>query len=59
MGDNMTVSTVQRNPGGHTLGERFSSYLASANGSSDIALLVRSFGLSLRATNKSPKTIKS
>ena len=29
-----------------------SSYLASANGSSDIAVLVRSFGLSLRATNR-------
>ena len=42
-----------------TLAQRFCGYLETVTSTSDIALLVRSFELSLRATNKSPKTIKS
>jgi len=42
-----------------TLGERFAAHLETITSRSDIALLVRSFELSLRATNRSPKTIKS
>jgi len=42
-----------------TLTQRFSACLRTVTNPSDIALLVRSFELSLRATNKSPKTVKS
>jgi len=42
-----------------TLAQRFSAYQETVTSPSDIALLVRSFELSLRAANKSPKTIKS
>ncbi len=42
-----------------TLAQRFSAYLETVTSPSDIALLVRSFELSLRAANKSPKTTKS
>jgi hypothetical protein len=42
-----------------TLAERFAAYLETAAGPADVGILVRSFELSLRAANKSPKTIKS
>jgi site-specific recombinase XerD len=42
-----------------TLAERFSGHLETVTNPSNIAVLVRSFELSLRAANKSPKTIKS
>jgi site-specific recombinase XerD len=55
----MSVIDGQTDERGRTLAERFSTYLETVTNPSDVALLVRSFMLSLRAANKSPKTIKS
>jgi hypothetical protein len=55
------MSTTEVNVGksSGTLAQRFTAYLEMVTNPSDVALLVRSFELSLRAANKSPKTIKS
>ena len=55
----MSITDAKVSKGNGTLAERFSAYLETVTSPSDIALLVRSFELSLRAANKSPKTIKS
>ena len=52
-----TTSTTAKT--GRTLSQRFVDYLAAVTNATDIGVLVRSFELSLRATNKAPKTIKS
>ena len=51
----MSITEVGVNKASGTLAERFSAYVETVTTPSDIALLVRSFELSLRATNKSPK----
>jgi hypothetical protein len=53
------TTTTARASDGKTLARRFAAHLDNADGLSDLGSLVRSFDLSLRATNKSPKTIKS
>ena len=55
----MSITTSRVGGGVETLANRFAAYLATTNSPTDIGVLVRSFELSLRATNKSPKTIKS
>jgi site-specific recombinase XerD len=55
----MSITTSRAGGSVETLANRFAAYLATADSPSDIGVLVRSFELSLRATNKSPKTIKS
>jgi site-specific recombinase XerD len=55
----MTITSEKESQGSQTLAQRFAAYLEIATGPSDVGILVRSFGLSLRAANKSPKTIKS
>jgi hypothetical protein len=42
-----------------TLAQRFSTDQEAITSPNDMGILIRSFELSLRATNKSPKTIKS
>ena len=55
----MSITDVKVNKGTRTLADRFAEHLETVTSPSDVALLVRSFELSLRAANKSPKTIKS
>jgi hypothetical protein len=55
----MSVTDAQTDRRNGTLAERFSAYLETVTSPSEVALLLRSFALSLRAANKSPKTIKS
>lgn len=55
----MSTTQAKVDGSGGTLSQRFSTYLETVTNPSDIAVLVRSFELSLRAANKSPKTIKS
>jgi len=55
----MSTTDTRVNSSSGTLAERFSAYLQTVTSPSDIALLVRSFELSLRAANKSLKTIKN
>jgi len=55
----MSTTDAKTGTSNGTFGERFSTYLEAIKNPSDIALLVRSFDLSLRAANRSPKTIKS
>jgi hypothetical protein len=55
----MTITETSKGAKRETLAERFSSHLDTVTSPSDIGALVRSFELSLRAANKSPKTIKS
>jgi len=59
VGEEMSITDAGVNKGSRTLADRFTAYLENVTSSSHIALLVRSFELSLRAANKSPKTIKS
>lgn len=53
----ITKTTVGETHG--TLAQRFAAHQEGATSPTDLGILVRSFELSLRATNKSPKTIKS
>lgn len=55
----MSTTDSQTHHGAETLRERFSAYLETATGPSDVALLLHSFELSLRATDELPKRIKS
>jgi len=55
----MSITDAGVDRGSRTLADRFATYLENVTSPSDIALLVRSFELSLRAANRSPKTIKS
>ncbi len=55
----MSITDAEVKGGSRTLADRFAAHLETVTSPSDVALLVRSFELSLRATNKSPKTIKS
>ena len=55
----MSITDAGVHNDNRTLADRFATYLQNVTSPSDIALLVRSFELSLRAANKSPKTIKS
>lgn len=55
----MTMTNTSGASKRETLSERFTAYSETINGPADVGILVRSFGLSLRAANKSPKTIKS
>jgi hypothetical protein len=52
-GDEMTIISARAGDTGMTLAERFSARLEGVTSPSDIALVVRSFDLSLRAANKS------
>ncbi len=55
----MIITDARVDKGGSTLADRFAAHLETVTSPSDVALLVRSFELSLRAANKSPKTVKS
>ena len=50
----MTITNARVSKTRGTHAERFSEYLNAVTNPSDIAVLVRSFELSLRAANKSP-----
>ncbi len=55
----MSITDAEVNKGNRTLAARFAAHLGNVTNPSDVAHLVRSFELSLRAANKAPKTIKS
>jgi hypothetical protein len=55
----MSITDAKAGPGGETLAQRFADYLKGIEDPADVAILVRSFELSLRARSMSPKTIKS
>jgi hypothetical protein len=57
-GGDMSITDAKSAQGGETLAKRFADYLNDIDNPADIAVLVRSFELSLRARKMSPKTTK-
>jgi ketosteroid isomerase-like protein len=58
-GGDMTATDTRVGQPRETLAQRFSAYRQAATNPSDLGILIRSFDLSLRAMNGSPKTVKS